>query len=42
MKRRVVITQENQTEMKVESIVSWSMRGADFEIKAEDHLYNWY
>lgn len=39
---RRIRTTINGPEIKVESIVNWSMRGTDYETIAEDHLYNWY
>lgn len=40
--RRVVIDlSPDGEEMRVSSIVAWSVRGGNYEINAEDHFYNW-
>ncbi len=41
-KRKVEITEINNSELRVKAIVSWQTRGGDFEIVVEDHLYNWF
>lgn len=39
--RKIVIEKISDNHIRVQSIVSWSNRGGNFQIIVEDHLYNW-
>lgn len=39
--RKIVIEKISNNHIRVQSIVSWSNRGGNFQIIVEDHLYNW-
>jgi len=39
--RRIVIEQISSEEIRVTSIVQWYNRGGNFDIRVEDHLFNW-
>ncbi len=40
-KRKINIKEDADYTITVTSIVSWSNRGGDFDIKVEDHLFDW-
>lgn len=39
--REIKITDVNENEIRVESIMSWRTKNVDFDLTVEDHLYNW-
>lgn len=41
-RREIKISYPNSYEMKVNSLVSWQVKGINFDLNVEDHLYDYY